>query len=110
MGWCVCGHRPRASRARRRPPRTWRTTRPRPHEDTVAQLYTEDYPQYQPPARRGGKLRALRQKLFGHRERTLADRIPVRPGGKLLDCGCGAGAFAAEMRARGWDAFGLDFS
>ncbi len=83
---------------------------PRPTEDTVGLLYTEDYPQYQPPARRAGKLRALRQKLFGHRERTLADRIPVRPGGVLLDCGCGAGAFAAEMRERGWNAMGMDFS
>ena len=84
---------------------------PRPTEGTVALLYTADYPQYQPPARvRGGKLRALRQKLFGHRERTLADRIPVKRGGKLLDCGCGAGAFAAQMRDRGWDAFGMDFS
>jgi SAM-dependent methyltransferase len=84
---------------------------PRPTEDTVALLYTEDYPQYRPPVRsRGGRFRALRQKLFGRHERTLADRIPVTPGGQLLDCGCGAGAFAAEMRARGWDAFGMDFS
>lgn len=86
-------------------------TNPRPTEDTVGLLYTEDYPQYQPPARvRGGKLRELRQKWFGPRERTLADRIPVTPGGQLLDCGCGAGAFAADMRVRGWDAFGMDFS
>ena len=83
---------------------------PRPTEDTVSLLYTEDYPQYQPARVRGGKLRRLRQKLFGHRERTLADRIPVKPGGSLLDCGCGAGAFAAEMRSRGWNAFGMDFS
>lgn len=83
---------------------------PRPTEDTVALLYTEDYPQYQPARARGGRFRALRQRLLGRRERTLADRIPVKPGGALLDCGCGAGAFAAEMRDRGWDAFGMDFS
>jgi SAM-dependent methyltransferase len=83
---------------------------PRPTEDTVSLLYTEDYPQYQAPARRAGTLRSLRQKLLGHRERTLADRIPVRLGGVLLDCGGGAGAVAAEMRDRGWDAVGMDFS
>lgn len=84
---------------------------PRPTEDTVGLLYTEDYPQYRAPARkRGGPLRALKHKLFGPAEKTLADRIPVVPGGRLLDCGCGAGAFAAEMRDRGWDAFGMDFS
>lgn len=83
---------------------------PRPTEDTVALLYTADYPQYHAPKRRAGALRRLRAKLFGHRARTLADRIPVPPGGALLDYGCGAGAFVADMRARGWDAFGMDFS
>ncbi len=83
---------------------------PRPDEATVGLLYTEDYPQYQAPARKHSMLRALKHKLLGHAEKTLADRIPVTPGGRLLDCGCGAGAFAAEMRTRGWDAFGMDFS
>jgi 2-polyprenyl-3-methyl-5-hydroxy-6-metoxy-1,4-benzoquinol methylase len=84
---------------------------PRPTEETVALLYTEDYPQYRAPERvRRGRLRVLRRKLFGRRERTLADRIPVAPGGRLLDYGCGAGAFAAQMRDRGWDASGMDFS
>ncbi len=83
---------------------------PRPTADTVALLYTASYPQYQAPRRRGRALGALKRKLFGRTEKTLADRIPVKPGGVLLDCGCGAGAFAAEMRDRGWDAFGMDFS
>src|SRR5438445_5566131 len=73
-------------------------TNPRPTADTVGLLYTEEYPQYQAPLRRDGKLRGLRRKWFGHRERTLADRIPLKPCGAFLDCGCGAGAFAAEMR------------
>ncbi len=83
---------------------------PRPTEDTVGLLYTEDYPQYQPARMRRGWFRSLRAKFFGQRERTLADRIPVTPGASLLDCGCGAGQFAAQMRDRGWDAFGMDFS
>src|SRR5262249_51053432 len=84
---------------------------PRPTEDAVGLLYTADYPQYQPPKRvHSGKLRALKRKLLGRPETTLAHRIPVRPGAVLLDCGCGAGAFAAEMRDRGWDACGMDFS
>ena len=28
----------------------------------------------------------------------------------LLDYGCGAGSFAAQMRGRGWNAIGMDFS
>jgi len=83
---------------------------PRPTEDTVGLLYTEDYPQYRGAKLKTGPLRRLRAKLFGHRERSLADRIPVVPGGALLDYGCGAGQFVAQMRDRGWNAFGMDFS
>jgi len=84
---------------------------PRPDEATVGLLYSADYSPYQPPARRRrGFVRRLRDHVVGRGERTLSDRIPVKPGGVLLDYGCGAGAFAAEMRERGWNAIGMDFS
>lgn len=84
---------------------------PRPDESTVGLLYPPDYSPYKPPKRRRrGVLRRLRDALVGRGERTLSDRIPVKPGGVLLDYGCGAGAFAAQMRDRGWDARGMDFS
>lgn len=82
-------------------------TNPRPTVDSLGLLYPAEYAPYQPRKVRGGGLRA---KLFGRAERTLADRIPVPPGGKLLDYGCGSGMFAAKMRDRGWDARGMDFS
>ncbi|MCI0704224.1 MAG: class I SAM-dependent methyltransferase [Planctomycetia bacterium] len=84
---------------------------PRPDEATIGLLYTEDYPPYRAPTRkRGGFLRGLKQRLLGHAQRTLIDRIPVRFGATLLDYGCGAGAFAYEMRQHGWNALGMDFS
>jgi SAM-dependent methyltransferase len=55
-------------------------------------------------------LRRVRDNAIGRGERTLSDRIPVKPGGVLMDYGCGAGAFAAQMRDRGWNAIGMDFS
>jgi SAM-dependent methyltransferase len=84
---------------------------PRPTAATIGLLYPPDYSPYKPPKRRpSGLLRRCRDALIGRGERALSDRIPLKPGGVLLDYGCGAGAFAATMRARGWDALGMDFS
>jgi len=84
---------------------------PRPDKASIGLLYPADYRPYQPPRQRHrGPLRRLRDSLVGRSERTLSDRIPVQPGGLLMDYGCGAGAFAAQMRERGWNAIGMDFS
>jgi SAM-dependent methyltransferase len=84
---------------------------PRPDIASISLLYPSDYSPYKPPRRRRrGVLRKLRDAVVGRGERTLSDRIPVTRGGKLLDYGCGAGAFVAQMRERGWDAMGMDFS
>ena len=86
-------------------------TNPRPDEASIGHFYPEDYSPYQPPKRqRTGFLRGLRSRLGLLREKTLADRVPVRRGGLLLDYGCGSGWYAARMRERGWNAMGMDFS
>lgn len=86
-------------------------TNPRPDEASIAQFYPEDYSPYQPPRRqRSGFLRGLRGRLGLRAEKTLFDRVPVRPDGVHLDYGCGSGWFAAQMRDRGWRSVGMDFS
>jgi 2-polyprenyl-3-methyl-5-hydroxy-6-metoxy-1,4-benzoquinol methylase len=35
-------------------------------------------------------------------------RLPASPGGRLLEIGCGSGAFLARMRSLGWNVFGID--
>jgi SAM-dependent methyltransferase len=86
-------------------------TNPRPDQASIARFYPDDYSPYQPPKRRRtGYLRALRTRIGLFREKSLSDRIPVRPGAVLMDYGCGSGWFAARMRDRGWNALGMDFS
>ena len=34
--------------------------------------------------------------------------LPARPGGSLLDIGCGSGAFLARMRSLGWSVTGVE--
>jgi len=35
-------------------------------------------------------------------------RLPASPGARLLEIGCGSGAFLARMRSLGWNVFGID--
>jgi SAM-dependent methyltransferase len=74
-------------------------TNPRPDAASIGAFYPQDYSPYQPAIAKEAKP-----------SRSLSDRIPVRPGGTLLDYGCGSGKFAARMRNRGWNAVGMDFS
>jgi SAM-dependent methyltransferase len=56
----------------------------------------------------GGRLAARLAPLRG----ALVDReirhVPAHPGGRLLDVGCGNGAFVAQMQSLGWRAEGLE--
>jgi SAM-dependent methyltransferase len=62
----------------------------------------------QEPAVPGGR---LIPKLAPSRG-ALVDReirhLPATPGGRLLDVGCGSGAFLAQMEELGWRAHGID--
>lgn len=85
-------------------------TNPRPTPRTIGHFYPSDYV----PHRRPRKMRESRP------TRPLASRILGRPcgerrgdlpwpgPGRLLDFGCGGGAFMKRMADRGWDVTGLD--
>ena len=77
---------------------------PRPLESTVEEFYREDY-----------------DEAYGEAEAS-SDRDPVfesvvrrlglyrRPPGRLLDIGCGDGAFLSLCQSAGWTCYGLELS
>lgn len=85
-------------------------TSPRPDPAGMARFYPLDYAPHQigrltpRPARWWTWLRARWRRNFE------SEGIPPRGGRRLLDVGCGGGAFLCRMQALGWDVTGLDVS
>lgn len=115
-------------------------TNPRPTPATIGHFYPNDYSCYEMRSavspRLKARLRARLQRLvlrcdYGYppQPMTRLDRcgsrlvrlwlrgglrrsewIPYRGQGRLLDFGCGAGAFLERMRCLGWQVEGIDMS
>jgi SAM-dependent methyltransferase len=85
-----------------------------PDEQTLSQIYDEDYFRDRPDrADRHGYADYLRDAPLHRanarrRLRLLAAEMPER--GRLLDVGCAAGFFVDEARLAGWEASGVDVS
>jgi 2-polyprenyl-3-methyl-5-hydroxy-6-metoxy-1,4-benzoquinol methylase len=84
-------------------------TNPRPNIDSISQFYPSVYRPH-----RTSSLRRPRWRLPGlyARKRTSKEHrvISWRCPGRLLDFGCGGGAFLAHMHHQGWQVTGLDVS
>jgi SAM-dependent methyltransferase len=62
----------------------------------------------QEPAVPGGRLIPRLAPSRGAIVAREVRHLPATPGGRLLDVGCGSGAFLAQMTALGWRAEGVD--
>jgi 2-polyprenyl-3-methyl-5-hydroxy-6-metoxy-1,4-benzoquinol methylase len=88
-------------------------TNPRPSAEEIGRFYAVDYqPHRIAPTRTNGNgfdvfLARLRSHIRPNYERGDFPAIGQK---RLLDFGCGGGAFLLQMKERGWDAAGLDFS
>lgn len=67
-----------------------------------------------PGVRRTGIRRFLRRLVlypeYWHLRLVGRDIVPFRGEGRILDVGSGPGWFLRELRAQGWDTYGVDFS
>src|SRR5262245_19487975 len=84
-------------------------TNPRPDPASIVQFYSANYSPYQKhhQRRRGFRwnpLRLLKQPRVEKRP------IPWHGQGRLLDFGCGSGAYLVEMSRLGWNVVGIDAS
>ncbi|OAI50480.1 hypothetical protein AYO44_05645 [Planctomycetaceae bacterium SCGC AG-212-F19] len=83
-------------------------TNPRPDQSSIGQFYPhEAYPPYQPGPRKGpGWLR----NWWSRQRRRDGQALAWHGQGRLLDFGCGGGAFLQRMGQVGWQVTGLDIS
>lgn len=85
-------------------------TNPRPGERQIGRFYPANYrPHRRPRKMQQVQARPLLSRLFG---RPCPERrvLPWHGRGRLLDFGCGGGAFLKRMADQGWQVTGLDSS
>lgn len=87
-------------------------TNPRPTAATIGRFYPPDYQPHRRPAKMGQSrpARPLWARLFGRPCNERRGDLPWPRPGRLLDFGCGGGAFLKRMADRGWQVTGLDAS
>lgn len=78
---------------------------PRPDNETLKRLYLKYLPEkIEDPL----LWDAYMKDVFEKASKVLIRRFPT--GGKILDIGCGYGFFLKQMKAKGWEAYGMDVS
>jgi SAM-dependent methyltransferase len=83
-------------------------TNPRPSPASIGQFYPDDYRPFRP--HRSRRPRRWQRLLAGSARGTARRPLPLTGGGRLLDFGCGSGAFLEDMNRQGWQVVGIDAS
>jgi 2-polyprenyl-3-methyl-5-hydroxy-6-metoxy-1,4-benzoquinol methylase len=85
-------------------------TNPRPSENTIGQFYQENYPPHCKIAKAHKRSPGAWWRLWRNARIDPFEKEPVHGQGRLLDFGCGNGAFLERMKAQGWIVTGIDAS
>ncbi len=84
-------------------------TNPRPKQSVISSYYPDEYWNMD---NENGTIES-RLKIFAHRfinKISFKMTIPSKPGGKILDIGCGDGKGLLKMQEEGWEAYGVEIS
>jgi SAM-dependent methyltransferase len=81
---------------------------PRPTRDSIGHYYPPEYQPYLPKQHEKTLQRISWARWLGRADPH--SYLPLKPPGRLLDYGCGSGAFLQSMRSLGWDVVGVDIS
>jgi 2-polyprenyl-3-methyl-5-hydroxy-6-metoxy-1,4-benzoquinol methylase len=85
-------------------------TNPRPSENVIGRFYPEGYGPHGKTSKTPRKKSRRRWRLWGKSRTEPLDGKPIHGQGRLLDFGCGNGAFLQRMKERGWIVTGVDAS
>jgi SAM-dependent methyltransferase len=88
-------------------------TNPRPTPKTMGLYYPDEYGPYKSTLVRAGgqdKVQTLLRQLVRHVFRFNTHALPKIEPGRMLEIGCGSGAFLHHMAKKGWNVEGLEFS
>lgn len=85
-------------------------TNPRPDPSSIGSFYPTDYRPHRRPRKlaAASKPRPWLSRLFGRPCPERRGELPWPTTGRLLDFGCGGGAFLKRMADQGWQVTGLD--
>jgi 2-polyprenyl-3-methyl-5-hydroxy-6-metoxy-1,4-benzoquinol methylase len=85
-------------------------TNPRPTPSAIGRFYPPEYRPYRRPGKmeHSRRARPFWSRLFGRPCNERRGELPWHGRGRLLDFGCGGGAFLKTMADRGWKVTGLD--
>ncbi|MCI0377011.1 MAG: class I SAM-dependent methyltransferase [Gemmataceae bacterium] len=86
-------------------------TNPRPSQNGMAQFYRNEYPPHQPRGKKPKTIWWWRRLPYWFRgAECYRKALPPMGQLRLLDFGCGAGAYLARMQNQGWRVTGIDAS
>jgi SAM-dependent methyltransferase len=83
-------------------------TNPRPSPDSMAQFYSGNYRPHRPIGADSAGTRWWQRLRPWARLQHWRKSLPLRGQGRLLDFGCGGGAYLLRMRRQGWNVVGID--
>jgi SAM-dependent methyltransferase len=89
-------------------------TSPRPTPSAIQRYYPASYAPYTStivaPERKNATPVAARKLSVAHLLKPRTNVLPALPPGRLLEIGCGSGAFLHHMAQSGWEVEGLELS